>query len=157
LNFIENIRLQAALPSVNVLLQQSGTKPDTHLAVWHASVFLEYHGAVERCYGSDLSLHRRPELAAAVLPHKNAMMSGLQKILTVTIQQAAKCLQLGSYEIIARRVRQCALAFIITSGFNAVLAAQAYSPPANHRVDINLDAGWKFIRQDVAGAQNAGF
>jgi len=85
------------------------------------------------------------------------MMSGLQKILTVTIQQAAKCLRLGSYEIIARRVRQSALAVIVASGFNTVLVAQSYSPPANHRVDINLDAGWKFIRQDVAGAQNAGF
>src|ERR1035437_5652565 len=32
-----------------------------------------------------------------------------------------------------------------------------YSPPANPREDINLDAGWRFIRQDVAGAQTNGF
>jgi len=34
---------------------------------------------------------------------------------------------------------------------------QTYSPPANPREDINLDAGWRFIRQDVAGAQTNGF
>src|SRR6266404_5601630 len=34
---------------------------------------------------------------------------------------------------------------------------QTYSPPSNPREDINLDAGWRFIRQDVAGAQTNGF
>src|SRR5258706_14579083 len=34
---------------------------------------------------------------------------------------------------------------------------QTYSPPANPREDINLDADWRFIRQDVAGAQTNGF
>src|ERR1022692_3597967 len=34
---------------------------------------------------------------------------------------------------------------------------QTYSPPANPREDINLDAGWRFIRQDVPGAQTNGF
>ena len=38
-----------------------------------------------------------------------------------------------------------------------LLAAQAYSPPASHRVDLSLDPGWRFIRQDVPGAQNPGF
>src|SRR5664279_1152175 len=28
---------------------------------------------------------------------------------------------------------------------------------AQPRADLNLDTGWRFIRQDVAGAQNAGF
>src|SRR5258708_24931967 len=48
--------------------------------------------------------------------------------------------------------------------FGAALAVQVpavfgqtYSPPANPREDINLDAGWRFIRQDVAGAQTNGF
>src|SRR5882724_4256404 len=34
---------------------------------------------------------------------------------------------------------------------------QTYSPPSNPREDISLDAGWRFIRQDVAGAQTNGF
>jgi beta-galactosidase len=37
------------------------------------------------------------------------------------------------------------------------MIAQQYVPPANHRVDINLDAGWRFARQDVAAAQTTGF
>lgn len=35
--------------------------------------------------------------------------------------------------------------------------AQSYSPPASPRVDINLDSSWRFIRQDVSGAQNVAF
>jgi beta-galactosidase len=37
------------------------------------------------------------------------------------------------------------------------LVAQPYTPPANERVDVILDPGWRFIRQDVAGAQNSNF
>ena len=37
------------------------------------------------------------------------------------------------------------------------MPAQTYNPPANHRVDLILDANWRFIRQEVAGAQTAGF
>jgi beta-galactosidase len=37
------------------------------------------------------------------------------------------------------------------------LASQPYTPPANPRVDVNLNAGWRFIRQDVSGAQNTSF
>src|SRR5256885_3581936 len=33
----------------------------------------------------------------------------------------------------------------------------AYTPPANPRGDISLDSSWKFIKSDVAGAQNATF
>ena len=36
-------------------------------------------------------------------------------------------------------------------------AAQTYTPPANNRVDVNLDQGWRFIQQDVAGAQATNF
>lgn len=42
-------------------------------------------------------------------------------------------------------------------GTPAGLIAQIYTPPATERVDINLDANWRFIRQDVAGAQTNGF
>ncbi len=37
------------------------------------------------------------------------------------------------------------------------LRAQSYTPPVSERADISLDASWKFIRQDVAGAQTNGF
>ncbi|HTB85011.1 MAG TPA: glycoside hydrolase family 2 TIM barrel-domain containing protein [Candidatus Sulfotelmatobacter sp.] len=30
---------------------------------------------------------------------------------------------------------------------------QAYQPPASHRVDVLLDNGWRFLRQDASGAQ----
>src|SRR3954467_12556956 len=33
----------------------------------------------------------------------------------------------------------------------------AYAPPANPRVDVNLDAGWKFNKGDVAGATASAF
>lgn len=36
-------------------------------------------------------------------------------------------------------------------------ATRSYTPPANHRVDVLLDDGWRFIRQDVAGAQATEF
>ena len=39
----------------------------------------------------------------------------------------------------------------------ASITAQPYTPPANERVDVILDSGWRFIRQDVAGAQNSNF
>ncbi|MDR3460231.1 MAG: family 16 glycosylhydrolase [Verrucomicrobiae bacterium] len=34
---------------------------------------------------------------------------------------------------------------------------QVYVPATSHRVDVGLDANWRFIRQDVAGAQAGGF
>jgi beta-galactosidase len=35
--------------------------------------------------------------------------------------------------------------------------AQIYIPPANHRIDTVIDSNWRFIRQDVSGAQNTIF
>ena len=29
----------------------------------------------------------------------------------------------------------------------------AYNPPANNRVKFNFDYDWKFIKQDIAGAE----
>lgn len=40
---------------------------------------------------------------------------------------------------------------------SAHLRAQTYAPPANARADISLDFGWRFIQQDVTGAQAVGF
>jgi beta-galactosidase len=37
------------------------------------------------------------------------------------------------------------------------LPAQTYAPPPPARADVLLDAGWRFIRQDVSGAQTNGF
>ena len=37
------------------------------------------------------------------------------------------------------------------------MTAQTYTPPPNNRMDIVVDAGWRFIRQDVSGAQTNGF
>jgi len=37
------------------------------------------------------------------------------------------------------------------------LNAQNYTPPASHRLDVMMDSGWRFIRQDASGAQNVGF
>jgi beta-galactosidase len=39
----------------------------------------------------------------------------------------------------------------------AFLRAQTYTPPTSQRVDISLDSGWKFIEQDVSGAQAPNF
>jgi beta-galactosidase len=41
--------------------------------------------------------------------------------------------------------------------FASSLVAQPYTPPVNERVDVILDPGWRFIRQDVPGAQTNGF
>ena len=37
------------------------------------------------------------------------------------------------------------------------LAAQSYTPPLSHRADLIVDSDWRFIRQDIAGAQAPGF
>src|SRR5215475_4944163 len=34
-------------------------------------------------------------------------------------------------------------------------AAPTYAPPTTHRTDVNLDEGWRFVRMDVDGAQEA--
>ena len=39
----------------------------------------------------------------------------------------------------------------------ALVSGQTYSPPSVSREIISLDAGWRFIRQDVPGAQTNGF
>jgi beta-galactosidase len=51
------------------------------------------------------------------------------------------------------------LAFIspVVSALFFSVAAQTYIPPANNRADIILDSGWRFIRQDVPGAQTNNF
>src|SRR5258706_5621651 len=43
-----------------------------------------------------------------------------------------------------------------STGLSKNLAA-IYTPPSSNRVDVNLDSTWKFIKSDVAGAQNTTF
>src|SRR5438067_1865180 len=45
----------------------------------------------------------------------------------------------------------------ILTYLTTILSAAPYSPPVTHRADLSLDSGWRFIRQDVAGAQTNGF
>ena len=40
-------------------------------------------------------------------------------------------------------------------GRGGLLQAQGYLPPAGLRQNIGLDANWRFIRQDITGAQAA--
>ena len=49
------------------------------------------------------------------------------------------------------------IVWLLVFGLVPLLAAQTYSPPANARQDLNLDANWRFIQQDVSGAQAANF
>jgi beta-galactosidase len=53
---------------------------------------------------------------------------------------------------------KCTVIFcLITSQSPRATAAPAYIPPKTHRVDVNLDEGWRFIRADADGAQEAKF
>jgi beta-galactosidase len=58
---------------------------------------------------------------------------------------------------IARHFGRALAVWLLASGWAPLLAAQTYSPPANARSDINLDANWRFIQQDVSGAQATNF
>ena len=48
-----------------------------------------------------------------------------------------------------------ALVFLVIASWS--LSAQTYNPPVTGRADINLDSNWRFIRQDVGGAQTNSF
>ncbi|HEX4263889.1 MAG TPA: glycoside hydrolase family 2 TIM barrel-domain containing protein [Verrucomicrobiae bacterium] len=47
--------------------------------------------------------------------------------------------------------------FCLIAGQGAVAAGPLYVLPATHRADINLDEGWRFIREDAPGATEPGF
>src|SRR5450631_2643037 len=49
-------------------------------------------------------------------------------------------------------------AFIVLVSANPAWAAESrYTPPASPRATYNFNSGWKFIRQDVPGAQEMSF
>jgi len=47
--------------------------------------------------------------------------------------------------------------FITASVFTHGLASAPYTPPESNRVDLNMNADWKFLMQDNAGASQATF
>lgn len=46
---------------------------------------------------------------------------------------------------------------LIAALFFVPVAFAAYTPPANNRVDLDLNSTWKFYKGDVSGAQNVSF
>jgi beta-galactosidase len=54
-------------------------------------------------------------------------------------------------------MRSLSFVFAVLFGLVSAAPAQTYVPPANHRVDTIIDSNWRFIRQDVSGAQNPTF
>ncbi len=56
------------------------------------------------------------------------------------------------------QLRRCAaLVCLAGIGLAASLNAQLYNPPATYRTDVVLDSNWRFIQQNVSGAQTNGF
>jgi beta-galactosidase len=55
------------------------------------------------------------------------------------------------------KCRAASLVFLAVFNLAATLIAQPYVPPPSHRADVILDSNWRFIRQDVSGAQTNGF
>src|ERR1039458_9351509 len=59
---------------------------------------------------------------------------------------------------VVQRLRMFGFLFVAALAVSTpTVFGQTYSPPANPREDINLDAGWRFIRQDVPAATNVVF
>ena len=56
-----------------------------------------------------------------------------------------------------RLSRFLSLAGLFVPALAASLNAQTYTPPANHRTDVVLDSNWRFIQQNVSGAQATNF
>lgn len=56
-----------------------------------------------------------------------------------------------------RMARHTAAAGILLICCHPALRAQTYTPPASNRVDIDLNAGWRFHKGDLSGAQAPGF
>ena len=56
-----------------------------------------------------------------------------------------------------RLSRFLSLAGLFVLALAASVNAQTYTPPVNHRTDVVLDSNWRFIQQDVSGAQATSF
>ena len=55
------------------------------------------------------------------------------------------------------RVHSLVVSLAILSLAQGVIKAAPYAPPPNKRVDFNLNADWKFIREDADGASKVAF
>ena len=58
--------------------------------------------------------------------------------------------------MLATSVRSLVLSLAILNLAQGRLVAAPYTPPANNRVDFNMNADWKFIMEDADGASAAG-
>jgi beta-galactosidase len=67
------------------------------------------------------------------------------------------CRRLTSEDSRFKILKNAAWLCLVLAQTAAIAAAPAYVPPPTHRADVNLDEGWRFIREDVAGAQEPGF
>src|ERR1039457_5726165 len=54
-------------------------------------------------------------------------------------------------------LEKCLRAGILALGMVLQSHARPYTPPGNQRVDTVLDSGWRFIQQNVSGAQAISF
>jgi beta-galactosidase len=56
------------------------------------------------------------------------------------------------------RLKSLLTTTLMLAGVNGLFAAAStYTPPASPRADYNFNPGWKFIREDVAGAEQVAF
>ncbi len=61
------------------------------------------------------------------------------------------------FYFIKRIVNRASFSFLAIFALTGTLVAQPYTPPGNERVDAVLDSGWRFIQQNVSGAQATNF
>jgi len=74
------------------------------------------------------------------------------------LQEAFLAMRYKTGPISAQRYAlQSTLLSILLLGPALLLSAEPYTPPPTHRADIVLSSGWRFIRQDVAGADSLAF
>src|ERR1035437_4919791 len=141
--------------------------------LWNEERKNSHFGLMGRSQRSGLTLCSHARWTAAVLPNQTPRMSQIQQTLTASAphdaQRGRQNPRVGSRTgptdvgvsayswIFSRITREASLVVLAIFSFASALVAQPYTPPANERVDVILDSGWRFIRQDVAGAQNAAF
>jgi beta-galactosidase len=62
-----------------------------------------------------------------------------------------------SLRLFLRRALQLSCAAIVLNGTATFAAEEKFTPPASPRVTFNFNPGWKFIKQDVPGAEAVAF
>src|ERR1035437_3842469 len=141
--------------------------------LWNVERKNSHFGPMGRSQRSSLTLCSHARWTAAVLPNQTPRMSQIQQTLTASAppdaQRGRQNPRVGSRTrppevgvsayswIFSRITREASLVVLAIFSFASALVAQPYTPPANERVDVILDPGWRFIRQDVTGAQNSNY